>query len=97
MHSNCIKKLLGLEDVISKNVVHADSYVNIFIETEPSIQVCPHCGQQTKRIHDYRSQTIKDLPFQLKHTYLILKKRRYVRNLYSMKSVAENTNVSVKY
>lgn len=127
MHSNCTKKLLGLEDVIIKNVIHADSYVSIFIETKPSIQVCPRCGEYTKRIHDYRSQTIKDLPFQLKHAYLILKKRRYVcscgkkfiekysflapyqqrtirlsfkiidllRNLCSMKSVANSTNVSV--
>jgi len=77
MHSNCIKKLLGLEDVI-KNVVHADSYVSFYIETEPRIQICPHCGQHTKRIHDYRKQTIKDLPFQLKHPYIILRKRRYV-------------------
>lgn len=127
MHSNCIRKLLGLEDVLIKKVIHADSYVSIYIETKPQIQICPHCGQQTKLIHDYRSQTIKDLPFQLKHTYLILRKRRYVcscgkrffekysflpsyqrrtlrlsykiidllRNLRSMKSVANDTNVSV--
>lgn len=29
------------------------------------------------RIHDYRMQTIKDLPFQWKNCYLVLKKRRY--------------------
>jgi transposase len=77
MHSNCTRKLLGLEDVLIKNVIHADSFIRIYIETKPTIQTCPHCGQQTKRIHDYRSQTIKDLPFQLKHTYLVLRKRRY--------------------
>ncbi|NLY67937.1 MAG: transposase family protein, partial [Tissierellia bacterium] len=26
-------------------------------------------------MHDYREQTIKDLPFQFKHTYLVLRKR----------------------
>lgn len=77
MHSNCINKLLNLEDVIIKNVIHADDYSKIFIETKPYTQTCPHCGNQTKRIHDYRYQVIKDLPFQLKHTYLVLKKRRY--------------------
>jgi len=33
---------------------------------------------KTSRIHDYREQTIKDLPLQFKHTYLVLRKRRYV-------------------
>jgi len=126
MHSNCTKNLLNLEDIFIKKVVHADHYVKIFIETNASLQTCPHCGNQTKRIHDYRWQEIKDLPFQLKHTYLILKKRRYVctcgkrftekyhflptyqrrtlrlsfkiidllKNLVSIKSVAETTNVS---
>lgn len=59
--------------------MHADKYVKIFIKTKPSAQICPCCKATTNRIHDhYRLQTIKDLPFQLKHTYLILKKRRYV-------------------
>lgn len=78
MHSNCTKNLLNLEDVIVKKVVQADDYVKIFIETHPSLQTCPHCGHQTGHIHDYRSQIIKDLPFQLKHTYLVLRKRRYI-------------------
>ena len=78
MHSNCIKKLIDLEDVIVENIMHADKYVKIFIKTKPSAQVCPCCKTTTSRIHDYRLQTIKDLPFQLKHTYLILKKQRYV-------------------
>jgi len=77
MHSHCTNNLLNLEDIFIKKVVQADDYVKIFIETKPSMQTCPCCGNETKRIHDYRYQTIKDLPFQLKHTYLILKKRRY--------------------
>jgi len=48
------------------------------LETKPTEHVCSACGQFTKRVHDYRMQTIKDLPFQLKHCYLILRKRRYV-------------------
>lgn len=40
--------------------------------------VCPCCGIETKRVHDYRKQTIKDLPLQLKHCCLILRKRRYI-------------------
>lgn len=66
-----------MEGVIVKKIIHADSFVKIHLETKPSKQTCPHCGASTKKIHDYRSQTIKDLPFQLKHCYLVLKKRRY--------------------
>jgi transposase len=60
-------------------VTHSDTYVNIFIETTPKPHICSCCGNSTKQIHDYRiMQKIKDLPFQLKNTYLVLKKRRYV-------------------
>ncbi len=78
MHNYCINKLLNIEEVIVKKVVHADIFVKIFLETNPKEQICPVCGALTKRIHDYRMQTIKDLPFQMKHCYLLLKKRRYV-------------------
>lgn len=77
MHNYCINKLLNLKEVKVKNVIHADSYVKIFIQTDAKEQKCPVCGSSTKRIHDYRLQTIKDLPFQEKDCYLVLKKRRY--------------------
>lgn len=78
MHNHCINKLINLEDVIVKKVIHADSFVKIHLETKPKEHICPNCGTLTKRIHDYRMQTIKDLPFQLKHCFLILKKHRYI-------------------
>ena len=77
MHSYYISNLLNLEGVIVKNITHSDSYIKIFIETKAFEHTCPCCGNKTKRIHDYRNQSIKDLPFQLKDCYLILKKRRY--------------------
>lgn len=67
MHSHYTNKLLNIEDVIIKNIRHTDTFVKIYLETKPHEQTCPHCGSITKRIHDYRYQTIKDLPFQLKH------------------------------
>ena len=78
MHNHCINKLLNIEEVIVKKIIHADHYVKIFLETKPTEHTCPACGQLTKRVHDYRMQTIKDLPFQMKHCYLVLRKRRYV-------------------
>ena len=78
MHNHCINKLLNIEDVIVKKILHSDHYVKIFLDTKPREHFCPSCGQSTKRVHDYRMQTIKDLPFQMKHCYLVLRKRRYV-------------------
>ncbi len=77
MHSNCINKLLNLEDVIVKSIKHSNSLITILLETKPTQQVCPICGTVTRKIHDYRMQTIKDIPFQLKPTNLVLRKRRY--------------------
>lgn len=77
MHNHCINKLLNIEDVIVKKVEHADTFIKIYLETKPQEHICPFCHATTRRVHDYRSQMIKDLPFQLKHCYLVLRKRRY--------------------
>jgi transposase len=77
MHNYCINKLIDLKEVKVKKIIHSDSQVKIYIETKATPQVCPRCRQTTKHVHDYRYQAIKDLPLQLKHCYLILRKRRY--------------------
>ena len=78
MLSNYINKLLDLKDVKVKKIIQADHFIEVYIETEPILHICPACGNKTKRIHDYRMQKIKDLPFQLKDCYLVLRKRRYI-------------------
>ena len=77
MHNYCINKLLNLKEVKVKNIIHQDNSVDVFIETKAKIHTCPACGSQTKKVHDYRQQIIKDLPLQMKHCNLVLKKRRY--------------------
>ena len=78
MYPNYSKFFLDLEDVFVKKVITADTFIKIFIETKPSEQICPCCSQKTKRIHDYRMQQICDIPLQGKHTFLVLRKRRYI-------------------
>ena len=78
MHNYCINKLLDLKGVKIKNITHVDTFIKLYLETNPSEHICPNCGKQTKRVHDYREQKIKDLPFQLKDCFLILRKRRYI-------------------
>lgn len=78
MYPNYTKALLDLEDVFITKITHADSFIKIFLDTKPSPHICPCCGKLTSSVHDYRWQEIKDIPFQLKHTILVLHKRRYV-------------------
>ena len=42
MHSHCINKLLNLEDVIVKKVLHADSFVKIFIDYDTVKHIRPY-------------------------------------------------------
>ena len=48
-------KLLGLEDVIVKKVWD-DGEKHIEIELPRRRHVCPRCGTETDKIHDYRMQ-----------------------------------------
>ena len=71
-------KLLGLEDVIVKNVYENESACCIEIELPRRKHICPRCQSETERIHDYRIQRVKDIDMRGVHTYLYLRKRRYV-------------------
>ena len=62
-------KLLGLEDVIVKNVYEDAKGCHIDLELPRRTHICPCCGASTDRIHDYRMQQIKDLPAHGKNTY----------------------------
>ena len=76
-NSNSITELLGIKNVLIEKVEEIGNIIRINISTDPHFPFCPVCGKQVSRIHDYRSQTVKDLPFRNKVIALILKKRRY--------------------
>lgn len=78
MHNNYIKDLLGFKDVIVKKVTSDKENIWFEIGTKQKEVTCPCCSNLTSKIHDYRTQIIKDAPIQFKKTYLILRKRRYV-------------------
>ena len=69
-------KLLNLEDVIITNVENIADQLHIYLELPRTAHTCPACGATTDRIHDYRMQTIKDIPL-TRDTFLHLRKRRY--------------------
>lgn len=75
--NNDIRKLVGLEDVEIKNIEELDDKVSIYIERDRVKCSCPKCSHRTDRIHDYRTQKIKDIGAFGKQVELVLRKRRY--------------------
>ena len=78
LYEDNTSKLLGLEDVIIKNVWDEGQEKHIEIELPRRNHACPCCGTETDRIHDYRMQKIRDISSFGKNVYLHLRKRRYI-------------------
>ena len=76
-YNHFTEKLIGLQDVEIKNIESFSDKNVITIRMFRKPHVCPHCGKVTNRIHDYRKQSIKDIPAFDKQTIIILEKRRY--------------------
>lgn len=76
-NNNFISELMELEDVIVTDVEVTKTARHIHIEMPRRVHQCPACGSETDRVHDYREQVIKDIPY-MKDSYLHLRKRRYV-------------------
>lgn len=69
--------LLGLKDVFVTKIEESEYEKHIFLECKLESQVCPHCHMETKRVHSYTLQVVKDTPIGAKPTLLHLHKRRY--------------------
>lgn len=70
--------LTGLQDLEIKKVNSLGDtlYINAEIKRKP--HKCPCCNNITNYVHDYRTQTIKDIPAFGKYVIISLRKRRYV-------------------
>ncbi|MCX8074335.1 MAG: transposase family protein [Clostridia bacterium] len=44
----------------------------MYAETKKKPHVCPKCGSTTSKVHDYRTQKIKDIPIPVSYTHLTL-------------------------
>ena len=76
LNGNYTTKLLDLEDIIVTKVENISEEIHIHLELPRKKHICPACGAATEVIHDYRMQTIKDIPL-ARNTFLHLRKRRY--------------------
>ena len=97
LNNHYIEKLLELKDVIVTNIKSDADAVHISIELKRTIHHCPECQQQTNKIHDYRSQTFKDIPFLGKNTYFHYRKRRYACKHCGKRFYEHNTFIPKYY
>lgn len=72
------ENLTGLKDAIIDNVEEISGVKHIYIHMTQRIHTCPACGKSTSRVHDYRTQLVKDIPSFGLNTLLHLRKRRHV-------------------
>ena len=71
------EKLLGVQEASIKKVNDMKEDYEIFIEQPRKQCVCPACGNVTDKVHDYRTQRIKELSAFEKPVVLVWRKRRY--------------------
>ena len=68
----------GLETVKVKNIETQDERMVLHVELPLVHHTCPCCGEETKRVHDYRIQRITHLKWFERLTVIMYRKRRYV-------------------
>jgi len=78
LNNDCIEELTGLKDIIVDDVKNVYGQQHIYLHMSKRIHICPVCGEKTSKVHDYRTQTIKDISSYGQMTYLHLRKRRHV-------------------
>ena len=76
--SNYTQELLNLQDVQVEKVENFEKTKRVYIKLNRKTVCCPVCRTETNKIHDYRTQVIKDCESFGQKTELVLRKRRYV-------------------
>ena len=77
-YNNNTENLLELKDVIVLKVENIGTEKHVYIKMHQRIHFCPDCGHPTSKIHDYRTQLVRDLPMSGLNVVLHLRKRRHV-------------------
>lgn len=88
--------MFGIQEKLVKKIKRDQKSVKLYIQTNPKLHNCPSCGENTKRIHDYREQCIQHINIGKTASFLILKKRRYICN-HCGKKFYENYDFLQKY
>ena len=75
---NYTQEILNLQDVSVEKVENLEKIQRIHIKLGRKVVNCPRCEAETSKIHDYRTQIVKDCEAFGKKVELVLRKRRYV-------------------
>ena len=75
---NYTQEILNLQDARVEKVENFEKVQRIHIKLGRKVVNCPCCETETSKIHDYRTQIVKDCEAFGKKIELVLKKRRYV-------------------
>ena len=78
LYRDCIEKLLQLKDVIVTNIECSGEEMHIHLRMVQRLHRCPQCGTLTSKVHDYRTQLVRDVSISGYATILHLRKRRHV-------------------
>lgn len=96
MHTHYIKKLFNLEWTIIKKSHFLKNKIVFDIEMPIVEHLCPNCGSNTSKIHDYYLRTIKYIPIQKKFVTIHYNQRRYECSTCG-KSFNENNHIVSRY
>ncbi len=69
-------KLLDMEGIEIQGISNA-AYFEVRFRMKRIAHECPQCRTLTNIVHDYRLQSVKDIPFQAKPVRWVYEKRRY--------------------
>lgn len=75
---NYINKLVNLKGFFIEKIDKSNKEINIYGKMKIKEHICPCCGCKTSRVHDYRTQKIRDIDAFGKQVNIIINKRRYV-------------------
>ena len=78
LYRDCIENLLQLKDVIVTNIECIGKQIHIHLRMQQRLHYCPRCGSITGKVHDYRTQLVRDVSISGYETILHLRKRRHV-------------------
>ena len=78
LYKDYTQELVGLKDVTVTSVQRKENNLHIYMRMQRKTHKCPRCNNDTDKVHDYRTQRIKDISSFGSYTFLHLRKRRYV-------------------
>ena len=72
-----INKLFHLPEkfIVQEKIKDDNRYIYLSLPQTP--HKCPNCKSVTSRVHDYREQTVADIPLLMEKSVVIFRKRRY--------------------